>query len=1144
MPQSPNDGPVRDRNRQGSDPAFDLFKTIIPEQTVARAKTSSRKPAKAASARLTSPSKQSRAATSSAIGKGLTVPRLFTKPGVHPFETTAWIKRTSRISDEKGKVMFEMTDAEVPADWSQLATDIIVSKYFRKAGVPQIDADGQPILNPDGSPVLGPERSAKQTIGRLAGAWRHWGEHYGYFATKNDGEIFEAELTYMLTHQMCSPNSPQWFNTGLNWAYNITGPAQGHTYVEQATGKFMQSTDAYTRPQPHACFIQSVADDLVSPGGIMDLATREARIFKYGSGTGTNFSSLRAAGEPLSGGGKSSGLMSWLKIFDAAAGAIKSGGTTRRAAKMVILDMDHPDIETFITWKAREEDKAMALIKAGYPSDFNGEAYQTVAGQNSNNSIRVSDDFMRATETDGEWALRWRTNPDHVAKTVKAKDLWRTVAESAWRCADPGVQYDTAINDWHTCPASGRINGSNPCSEYMFLDDTACNLASLNLMKFYDEKRGKFQIDAFRHASRLWTIVLEISVAMAQFPSPEIARRSWEFRTLGLGYANLGTLLMVMGIPYDSDQGRTLAAAITAIMTGQSYATSAELASNQGPFPGYTKNQEAMLRVMRNHRRVAYAAPDDEFESLHIIPPKIDQKLCPADLLKASHEAWDQALAWGEKYGYRNAQTTLIAPTGTIGLQMDCDTTGVEPDFALVKFKKLAGGGNFKIVNASVPKALAALGYTTDQIQKIIEYAIGTGSFDNAPAINRESLRAKGLTDEEIDTVNRDLPGIFDLRYAFNPLTVSEATYERLGLTDKAKAGNFDFLRELGYTDAEIEEANKVISGRMTIEGAPELKDEHLAVFDCANRCGRYGTRYLRYGAHLEMMAAVQPFLSGSISKTVNMPNEATVEEVAHAYEEGWRLALKSVALYRDGSKGSQPLSTSVQESEGNSAKQVEKVIETKIEYRPFRRRLSDERQSITHKFSIAGHEGYITVGMYDDGMPGELFIKMSKQGSILAGLMDAFAISVSLALQYGVPLNALVNKFSHVRFEPSGFTKNSQIPIAKSIVDYLFRWMAVKFLPRDEWMKVGIHVDDEPESLTDQVIEDLGPQTTTPAPVTTHEVDETSQMTLTFDPNKQAKLAFDMAGDAPACVECGGIMVRSGSCYKCLGCGGTSGCS
>lgn len=1153
MPQPHQDGPVETPNVTGTDaltgaedPAFDLFRTIIPESETPITTTAHAILDAAADDKAGKKPKAS-AAKAKQPGKGLKIDRLFTQPGTHPFDTVAWEKRTSRITNEKGKIIFEMLDAEMPVTWSQLATDIIVSKYFRKAGVPQSDDTGNPLVNADGTPVLGPEKSAKQAVGRLAGAWRWWGEHYGYFASVEDAEIFEAEIQYMLVHQMVSPNSPQWFNTGLNWAYGITGPAQGHSYVEQATGEFHYSTDAYTRPQPHACFIQSVNDDLVNPGGIMDLLTREARIFKYGSGTGTNFSSLRGEGEPLSGGGTSSGLMSWLKIFDTGAGAIKSGGTTRRAAKMVILNMDHPDIEKFVEWKAKEEDKAMALIRAGYSNDFNGDAYQTVAGQNSNNSVRVADEFMQALDDDGEWALRWRTNKNHIARTVKARELWGKVAQSAWRCADPGVQYDTTINDWHTCPESGTINGSNPCSEYMFLDDTACNLCSINLMKYYDEDTQKFNVAAFRHASRLWTMVLEISVAMAQLPSEPIARGTHEFRTLGLGYANLGTLLMVMGVPYDSHQGRTFAAALTAIMTGQSYATSAEIARDQGPFPGYAKNKEHMLRVMRNHRRVAYAAADGEYESLHIIPPKIDQNLCPADLLQAAHETWDQAIEWGEQFGYRNAQTTLIAPTGTIGLQMDCDTTGVEPDFAMVKFKKLAGGGNFKIVNQAVPKALKRLGYTDTEIHEIVEYAIGTGSFDNAPAINRESLREKGLTDEEINRINKDMAGMFDIRYAFNPLTVSPETYERLGFTEDAKKTNFDFLKALGYSDADLEAANKAICGVMTIEGAPHLKEEHLPIFDCANKCGRYGKRYLRYGAHLEMMAAVQPFLSGSISKTVNMPNEATVEDVAHAYEEGWRLALKSVALYRDGSKGSQPLSTAVQESDAIQ-KKGEKIIETRIEYRPTRRRLGDERRSLTHKFSIGGQEGFITVGLYDDGQPGELFITMSKQGSVLSGLMDSFAVSISLALQYGVPLAHLVNKFSHVRFEPSGFTKNAQIPIAKSIIDYIFRWLAVKFLSREDQLRVGIHLETDIEEVASVVtpnpLAEQLPPATVQLPRATHEVNEDQQMTLTFDASRQAKLAFDVTGDAPTCGTCGGIMVRSGTCYKCMGCGSTSGCS
>lgn len=1150
MPHTHEDGPVEAPSRSeveesaSDDPAFDLFRAIIPEtptphpapRTIEPRPTTGRT---VSLAKMTPPG-QDQASRDHAKQRGLVIERYFTTPGLHPFETVTWEKRTSRITNEKGAIIFEMTDVEVPSTWSQLATDIVVSKYFRKAGVPQTSADGALLTDVSGAPVLGPERSVKQTTARLAGAWRWWGEHYGYFASSEDAEIFELELIYMLIHQLGSPNSPQWFNTGLAWAYGITGPAQGHSYVDQATGDFHLSNDAYTRPQPHACFIQSVADDLVNPGGIMDLITREARIFKYGSGTGTNFSALRGTGEPLSGGGTSSGLMSWLKIFDTAAGAVKSGGTTRRAAKMVILNMDHPDIETFITWKAKEEDKALALIREGYPADFNGESYQTISGQNSNNSVRVADEFMQAAQTDNDWQLLWRTDLSHVAKTVKARNLWQLVGQSAWRCADPGVQYDTTINDWHTCPASGRINGSNPCSEYMFLDDTACNLCSVNLMKFYNEQTGQFQIQAFRHASRLWTIVLEISVAMAQFPSEPIAKKSWEFRTLGLGYANLGTLLMVMGIPYDSQEGRAIAAAVTAIMTGQSYATSAEIARDQGPFPGFDTNKDAMLRVIRNHRRVAFAAPDGEFESLHIIPPKIDQTLCPADLLQAVHKTWNQAVEWGEAYGYRNAQTTLIAPTGTIGLQMDCDTTGVEPDFALVKFKKLAGGGNFKIVNQAVPKSLRHLGYSDEAIHEIVEYAIGTGTLNNAPAINRETLRAKGLADSEIDRVNKELPGMFDLRYAFNNLTVTPETFARLGLTDRAKEPGFDFLKALGFSDADVETANQTICGMMTIEGAPHLKEEHLAVFDCANRCGRYGKRFLRYGAHLEMMGAVQPFLSGSISKTVNMPNEATALDVLHAYEEGWRLGLKSVALYRDGSKGSQPLSTTVQESD--SGKKGTKAVETRIEYRPLRRKLPDDRSSVTHKFSIAGNEGYVTVGCYEDGTPGEIFIKINKQGSILAGLMDSFAISVSYALQYGVPLSFLVNKFSHVRFEPSGFTKNPQIPIAKSIIDYIFRWMAIKFLPREEWAKIGIHFDEPTFETT--LDDQLPPPTDMNVRLSPHPVDENRQMTLTFDASHQAKMAFDIQGDAPICDTCNGIMVRSGTCYKCLGCGNTTGCS
>ncbi|MBO9386701.1 MAG: vitamin B12-dependent ribonucleotide reductase, partial [Thermomicrobium sp.] len=842
--------------------------------------------------------------------RGLKIRRFYTKAGQDPYETVKWARRTSRITNPDGTVIFEMTDAEVPEHWSQVATDIVVSKYFRKAGVPQLDEQGRPILDDQGNPVLGPERSVRQVVRRLVGCWRDWGERYGYFATAEDAQAFEDELAYMLLHQIGAPNSPQWFNTGLYWAYGIAGPPQGHWYVDPETGELRQSPDAYSHPSAHACFIQSVEDDLVNPGGIFDLVLREARVFKYGAGSGTNFSKIRAEGEPLSGGGTSSGLMSFLKVFDRAAGAIKSGGTTRRAAKMVVVDIDHPDIEKFIRWKAEEEKKVAALVAAGYSADFNGEAYATVSGQNSNNSVRVPDEFIRAVLEDRDWHLRWRTD-GRIAKTVRARELWQMIAEAAWQCADPGIQYDTTINDWHTCPASGRINASNPCSEYMFLDDTACNLASLNLLKFYDAKSGRFDIAAFRHAVRLWTIVLEITVLMAQYPSREIAWNSYRFRTLGLGYANLGSLLMTMGLPYDSDRARAVAAAITAIMTGEAYATSAEMAAILGPFPAFPENREHMLRVIRNHRRAAYDAHPEEYEGLHIAPQGLDATHCPPELVAAAREAWDRTLELGERFGYRNAQATLLAPTGTIGLLMDCDTTGIEPDFALVKFKKLAGGGYFKIVNRSVAPALERLGYTPEQIQDILTYVLGTLRLDGAPHINRETLRARGLTEDELQRIEAALPSVFELRHAFSPYVIGEAALRRLGFSpEQWSQPGFDLLAALGFTAEEIEEANDVICGRQTVEGAPHLVPEHLPVFDCANKCGKHGTRFIHYMGHIRIMAAVQPFLSGAISKTINMPHEVTVEDVANAYFEGWRLGLKALAIYRDGSKLSQPLST------------------------------------------------------------------------------------------------------------------------------------------------------------------------------------------------------------------------------------------
>src|SRR5215204_1969004 len=840
---------------------------------------------------------------------GLSVERRFTTGSEDAYSGVEWSTRTSRITNPDGTVVFEMADAEVPADWSQVASDIMVSKYFRKAGVPQFDSTGNAIRDDSGQPVLGPERSARQVIGRLTGGWRHWGESNGYFATASDAKAFEDELAYMLVHQMAAPNSPQWFNTGLAWAYGITGPAQGHYFVDPADGQVKASDDAYTRPQPHACFIQSANDSLVEPGGLMDLWVREARIFKYGSGTGTNFSAVRGEGEPLSGGGTSSGLMSFLRVGDRAAGAIKSGGTTRRAAKMVIVDVEHPDVEKFVNWKVDEEKKVAALIAAGYSSDFNGEAYATVSGQNSNNSVRVSEAFLEAVDRDEDWQLRWRTDPSHVSKTVRARDLWRQIAEAAWQCADPGLQFDTTINDWHTCPEAGRINASNPCSEYMFLDNTACNLASLNLLKFLDVETGQFDVDAFRHAVRLWTIVLEISVLMAQFPSEEIARLSYDYRTLGLGYANLGTVLMLLGMPYDSDQARAYAGALTALMTGESYAASAELASHLGPFPGFTDNREHMLRVIRNHRRAAYDVAPSEYELLAVLPMPISADHVPASLLGAARESWDRALANGGRYGYRNAQTTLLAPTGTIGLLMDCDTTGVEPDFALVKFKKLAGGGYFKIANQSIEPALCNLGYTPQEVHGILQYVMGTLTLHDAPVINWETLLHKGFREEELEKIEASLPGVFEISFAFSAWTLGKDLFERMEIPEAEwQAPGFNLLRKLGFTRSQIDAANDHICGRGTVEGAPMLKDEHLPVFDCANKCGKIGRRFIAVEGHIRMMAAAQPFISGAISKTINLPNEASVEDIKNSYRLSWELGLKANALYRDGSKLSQPL--------------------------------------------------------------------------------------------------------------------------------------------------------------------------------------------------------------------------------------------
>ena len=1064
-----------------------------------------------------------------AQGNGLMVERVFTTAGQDPFATIEWTRRTSKISNPDGSVVFEMRDAEIPSRWSQVATDIMVSKYFRKAGVPQVGADGAPEVDATGNPVLGPERSARQVIHRLAATWRWWGETNGYFASADDAEAFEDELKYMLVHQMAAPNSPQWFNTGLAHAYGITGPAQGHYYVDPADPTVVRkSDDAYTRPQPHACFIQHVEDDLVNDNGIMDLWVREARLFKYGSGTGTNFSNVRGEGERLTGGGTSSGLMSFLKVGDRAAGAIKSGGTTRRAAKMVVLDADHPDIEAFVDWKPREELKVAAMVEGmkhltpaqqdrakelglELTFDYNGEAYATVSGQNSNNSIRLTNDFIDAVREDRDWNLIKRTDGT-VLKTIRARDLWTRVAEAAWQCADPGVQFDTTINEWHTSPEGGRINASNPCSEYMFLDNTACNLASLNLITFIDVDSGEFHIERFRHAVRLWTVVLEISVLMAQFPSQEIARLSFDYRTLGLGYANIGTVLMILGMPYDSDQARAYTGAVTALMTGESYAASAEMAGVLGPFAEYGKNADHMLRVIRNHRRAANNAPAEEYEGLSVLPMSIDDKVAPADLLAAARSAWDTALERGEQHGFRNAQTTLLAPTGTIGLLMDCDTTGVEPDFALVKFKKLAGGGYFKIANQSLAPALKTLGYDEAQRKDILTYVLGTMSLDGAPHVNRQSLAAKGLNEEDLVRIEASLPGVFELPFAFNVWSLGEEAIARLGLSmDEASRPGFDLLRAIGFSRAQIEEANEVICGTMTVEGAPHLAGEHYAVFDTANKSGKRGTRYIHHMGHITMMAAAQSFLSGAISKTINMPNEASVEDVEDAYYTSWKHGVKAMALYRDGSKMSQPLSNKsdiavVDEETVKEivAEQVEAAVTAAVAEKndeiaalkaqlaklkserapaplapvmatapsapaisgqaylpgmpvvPTRRRLPAKRHGFTQEARVGGHKLFLRTGEYEDGTLGEVFIDMHKEGAAFRSMINSFAIAISKGLQYGVPLQEYVDTFTFVRFEPQGMVSgHPNIKLATSVIDFVFRVLGMEYLGRTDLVQV-----------------------------------------------------------------------------------------
>lgn len=1228
--------------------------------------------------------------------------RRFTKAGVSPYADIEFRMATSEIRNPDGTTVFHMNDVEVPCSWSQVATDIIAQKYFRKAGVPAAlkaveestipswlwrkVADEKALEALPKAKRFGSETSSKQVFDRLAGTWTYWGYKGGYFDQEEDAQIFYDEMRYMLARQMAAPNSPQWFNTGLHWAYGIDSPGQGHFYVDFETGDLVRSNSAYEHPQPHACFIQSVSDDLVNDGGIMDLWTREARLFKYGSGTGTNFSNIRGAKESLSGGGQSSGLMSFLKIGDRAAGAIKSGGTTRRAAKMVVVDVDHPDIESFISWKVQEEQKVAALVSGSklcemhlnrimdvchsaresldddafepkknpdlkrevlaarkvmipenyvqrviqfarqgyrrldfqaYNTDWDSEAYVTVSGQNSNNSIRVTDAFMKAAKESSDWSLTRRTDGS-VAKTVNAGELWDQVAYAAWSCADPGIQFHSTINDWHTCPASGEIRASNPCSEYMFLDDTACNLASLNLLQFRGEN-GDFEVENFEHAVRLWTLALEISVLMAQFPSPRIAELSYRYRTLGLGYANIGGLLMSLGLSYDSDEGRALCGAITALMTGTSYATSAEIASELGPFPGYTDNAEHMLRVMRNHRRAAYGEHDG-YEGLATKPVPLDVECCQDQaLVAAATAAWDRAIELGEMHGYRNAQSTVIAPTGTIGLVMDCDTTGIEPDFALVKFKKLAGGGYFKIINRIVPQSLEVLGYAPQEVRDMIDYAVGHGTLDGAPHINHETLKSRNFAQAQIDALEEGLKSCFDIRFVFNRWTLGdEFCKDVLGFSDaQLEDISFDMLKELGFSRQAVEEANLYVCGAMTLEGAPHLRKEHLSVFDCANPCGRIGKRSLSWESHIRMMAVAQPFISGAISKTINMPNLASVEECKRAYELSWSLGLKANALYRDGSKLSQPLSGSLLSDEdiedladdsvavGEKAQIVaERIVERIIEKEApkSRKKLPQRRKGYTQKAIVGGHKVYLRTGEYDDGTVGEIFIDMHKEGAAFRSLMNNFAIAISIGLQYGVPLEEFVDAFTFTRFEPFGRVEgNDAIKMSTSILDYLFRELAVSYLGRNDLAHVepddmrhdtlgegiseklpqeGTEAASQASAALDKVlglasngyvrsnlyvlntnkqktsrtdaVESRATGTESAAPVAsaTDTVTITSTSTKTTASTQSATISRQaearMKGyEGDSCGECGNFtLVRNGTCLKCNTCGGTSGCS
>jgi len=1219
------------------------------------------------------------------------IKRQFTVKKQSPYDNFTFKKISSEIKNPDGSVVFSLQNFEVPDHWSQVACDVLAQKYFRRAEVPTLlkkveensvpswlwrsVSDAKKLSKLTSEKQFGGEKSAKQVFDRLAGTWTYWGWKGGYFESEEDAHAYYDEIQYMLCAQMCAPNSPQWFNTGLYWAYGIDGPAQGHKYVDFKTGKMTESKSAYEHPQPHACFIQSVTDNLVNEGGIMDLWTREARLFKYGSGTGSNFSQIRGEGEPLSGGGQSSGLMSFLRIGDRAAGAIKSGGTTRRAAKMVVVDIDHPDICDFIRWKVIEEQKVAALVAGSkitkhhmanimsacndqelkedhryssktniqlkkaitesrkakipenyiqrviqfaeqgyseidfpeYDTDWDSEAYLTVSGQNSNNSVRVTNEFLEQVIADGNWELISRKDRT-VTETIKARKLWEDIGYSAWASADPGLQFDTTINEWHTCPQSGKINASNPCSEYMFLDDTACNLASLNLMSFQNAE-GKLKIEAFIHAVRLWTLTLEISVLMAQFPSREIAKKSYQFRTLGLGFANIGGYLMATGTPYDSVSGRSVCAAISALMTGVAYTTSAEMADELGAFPKYKENAADMLRVIRNHRAAAHGQTSN-YEGLSVNPISLSTQECPdKNLTRAAKSSWDKALDIGEKSGFRNAQVTVVAPTGTIGLVMDCDTTGIEPDFALVKFKKLAGGGYFKIINSMVPVALKRLSYSEAEIQEITNYAVGRATLLGAPGINNASLKEKGFTEDIITKIEGNLVEAFDIKFVFNKWIIGEEFCLNALKIPASELTNpaFNLLDYCGFTKQQIEAANTYICGTMTLEQAPFLKEEHLSIFDCANPCGRIGKRFLSVESHILMMAAAQPFISGAISKTINMPNSATIEDCKNSYMQSWRLGLKANALYRDGSKLSQPMLSALIE-EGDDSEIIDTIIgqpdairaeivaERIVErFITVRVRPPHRRKGYTQKASVGGHKIYLRTGEYEDGRLSEIFLDMHKEGAAFRSLMNNFAIAISIGLQYGVPLEEYVEAFTFTRFEPSGIvTGNDTIKMATSIIDYIFRELAVSYLGRNDLAHA------EPKDLYPDTIgngSDEGDLDTTPAEKTIQAVQKmasqgymrkllvingtkgTSQSvskatgtdsasphllntemvanqvstgveygladheTVTSMGHAQEARMKGFEGDP--CSECGNFtLVRNGTCLKCNTCGSTSGCS